>query len=266
MKKFLFLVMAVVATHASAQVDLIADLPPGPLNTRLIYIDHGLPKILVQNPTGFELYNLDNTLYTNVEYPGGGADYLTYITRSLVDCDTTQIEYILYGDSHVRILREDGTSLLDLENYWFLSNGIIDAVKAEPIVSDQDGSYVIFNEMGTDNQKLYHLCGQVPQALARTSDGSIISGMAPSDVAGKMHLFPNPGSDRIQIDYDLKGHSTGRVFLYDTSGKVVYEQRLGHAFEHIFIDISALTSGTYIAKITTDGGLVLTEKFVKLGN
>lgn len=266
MKKSLLILMACAAMSARGQIDLVAELPLDVYYSSLIYIDHGMPKVLVRNPTGFEVYNTDFTLYADVDYPGEPAPYLAYVTRSLFDCDTTQLEYLLWGDNDVRIIREDGTVLLFLEDYWFSTAGILGVNTTEaPVVSDETGSYIIFDKMNSDSLRMYHLCGQVPQALARTADGSVISGIMQQGSGGGFKIFPNPSADRIQLDYDLGGHSTGRVFLYGSTGSLVLEKRLGAAFDHIYLDISSLATGTYIAKITTDGGLVLTEKFVKVG-
>ncbi len=266
MKKSIFILLVCVAMSAHGQIDLIAELPYSHLDAHFIYIDHGMPKVLVRNPSGFELYNTDFTLYADVNFPGGPVSNLSYVTRSLFDCDTTQLEYVVWGGQDVRIIREDGTILLQLEGYWFSQGGLLNAGQGPfPIVSDETGSYVIFDGLYSDSLLVYHLCGQVPQALIRSADGSVISGIMPPGSGGGIKIFPNPSVDRIQMDYDLAGHTSGRVLLYNSAGSLVLEKRLGTAFDHIYLDISSLASGTYIAKITTDGGMVLTEKFVKIG-
>lgn len=42
------------------------------------------------------------------------------------------------------------------------------------------------------------------------------------------------------------------------------EMMLGRAFDFIQLNISDLEQGTYIARITTDDGFELSEKFVKV--
>lgn len=268
MKKFLFFLFVAGALSAQGQVELVQQFPYDYLKTKLVYIDHGMPKLITNDIQGFQVYNMDYTLYADVEYPTEMPNtWLTYVSRSLVDCDTTQLEFFLNGPQGVMILREDGTALLELEEYHFSHSGLLSMEGTmAPIVSDEAGSYVILDQTGVDTLRLYQLCGQVPQALARNSDGSVVSGIMPPTEKGSLRVFPNPGSDRIQLDYDLQGNSTGRVFLYNTAGTLVYENRLGAAFDHIYIDISRLASGTYIAKIATNDGLILTEKFVKIGH
>ncbi len=268
MKKWIFILLITVGYNADGQIDLVQEFIHNYSKTDLIYIDHGMPKLLTHDFLGFQVYNMDFSLYADVEFPviSQGAS-LKYVTRALFDCDTTQLEYLQWGADGVQILQEDGSVLLDLEGWSFSLAGISSLGEARtPIVSDNTGSYAVFNTLSfsPDTLRMYHFCGQVPQAIALDSDGSVIAGIMAPAVNGGMRVFPNPSSERIQLDYDLEGHSTGRVFLYDTKGNLILEKRLGEAFDHILIDISRFASGTYIAKIVTNGGMVLTEKFVKV--
>ena len=61
-------------------------------------------------------------------------------------------------------------------------------------------------------------------------------------------IFPNPATDALNIT----GISTGNVLIYDLSGRVVLESAVDNT-----VDVSALTSGMYLVKITDMHGNVI---------
>jgi len=237
---------------------------------KTIYLDHGLPKILLNNGEGVEIYNMDLSLYTSFDYPAiDTANYIrAYFTRSLFDCDTTNVEYIAgsgsFGNSVIRVFREDGTILLELENYQLPANSLVD--NNELIVSDEEGSYISFMPGAIEPMPhlVYKFCGQVPQALPRESDGTILSGFGIIEQGAGFSAYPNPASERIKFEYDLEGHNRANLFIFDSSGRLVKELMLGQAFDFLYLDISDLEHGTYVARIVTEDGFELTEKFVKV--
>ena len=111
---------------------------------------------------------------------------------------------------------------------------------------------------------MYRFCGQVPQALARESDGTILSGIVQQQGNNGFDAYPNPAREVIKFEYDLQGHKKANLQLFNTSGQLMKEMMLGQAFNFIRLNISDLEQGTYIAKITTDDGFELSEKFVKV--
>lgn len=70
-----------------------------------------------------------------------------------------------------------------------------------------------------------------------------------------LHLFPNPASDNVQINYTLTAESTVTINLYDVTGKLVATeskgaQPNGRHFAHI--NTSTLAKGFYTVKVSTD--------------
>jgi hypothetical protein len=47
-------------------------------------------------------------------------------------------------------------------------------------------------------------------------------------------------------------------------GQLIEQKNLGDFFDKVMLDVSEYTSGTYIVKIQTDNGEVLSERFIKV--
>jgi hypothetical protein len=191
-----------------------------------------------------------------------------FITKSLFDCDSTQIEYMLSGgtsdSTFTRIYREDGTLFLDIPGYGYFSGTNLTGLEVA-IASDEDGSYAMYRSGFPDPEVvLYRFCGQMPQALARETNGDIITGIMEQESANGFGSFPNPAREIIHFEYDLKGHKKANLQIFNTSGQLMKELMLGPAFDHIRLNVSDLDQGTYIARIVTDDGFELSEKFVKV--
>ncbi|MCZ4409725.1 T9SS type A sorting domain-containing protein [Cryomorphaceae bacterium 1068] len=237
---------------------------------RLIYIDHGLPKLAVETTSAIELYNTDLSLFATL--PISVADTNSYnrtlITRALFDCDTTTIEYLSAGQStdgvYSRIYRDDGSIFWDFNDLAPILN-ISLGENESWVVSDENGSYMLFAEsIFSSEYSLFHLCGQLPRPLARESDGTILSGIVQQGNNNGFDAYPNPARETIILEYDLQGHKKANLQLFNTSGQLMKEMMLGQAFDFIRLNISDLEQGTYIARITTDDGFELSEKFVKV--
>jgi len=278
MKKLLFLAMIfffAIQGKSQNEPELLGSIDQVVFlsQAKLIYIDHGLPKISIQYQGEITLYNLDFTLYKSVVIPAvfEGSNFgasVFYLTRSLFDCDTTNVEYYaqgyIDGDSLVNgIYNEDGSDYFNFENEAMLGLNTLGITSNEsPIVSDAGGSYLLTSD--TSQTHIYRLCGQVPQALARESNGTLITGIMEQQNSSGFDVYPNPARETIKFEYDLQGYKKANLQVFNTSGQLIKEMMLGQAFDFIRLNISDLEQGTYIARITTDDGFELSEKFVKV--
>jgi hypothetical protein len=166
--------------------------------------------------------------------------------------------------SYTRIYRENGTLILDLPGYGFYSSTNLTSNDAG-MVSDENGSYMTFwSGFSTNEFVMYRFCGQVPQPLPRESDGTILSGIMQEGGNSGFHTYPNPTRDIIRFEYSLEGHRKANLQIFNTSGQLVKDLMLGPAFDHIRLNVSELEEGTYIARIVTEDGFELSEKFVKV--
>ncbi len=268
------LVLFVGGLSAQNEPELLFETVLNTTGVHYVMIDHDLPKLMAKSTGIINVYNLDFTLYGSLPLPTAGLFYSFLVTRSLFDCDTTQLEVLVTGTSpetsehYVKIIREDGSEYFSLPGYWYSG---MSEVTQDPtrhgVVSDEAGSYLYFTNnplFGTGDYQFYRFCGQVPQMLARDSEGNILGGRPAQAGRSGFSIFPNPGKGQIRLEYDLLGNPEGMLSVFSTSGQLVKEARLGPDFESILLDISQLKAGTYVARITSKDGFQLSEKFVKV--
>lgn len=76
----------------------------------------------------------------------------------------------------------------------------------------------------------------------------------------KISVYPNPASDKLNITIDAQGSAT--ITILDITGKEVISESISKGNNTISIDVSSLSHGLYIVKVTTDKK-VMTVKFEK---
>ena len=178
---FLAITLMSSFTFAQNEPEFVGVVDGANITTQMRYISHGVPKIIVRDLDEVDIYNLDLTLYTSFSLPD--VDFNTgplFITTSLFDCDSTQLEYMNSGgtsdSSFTRIYREDGNILLDIPYGYFFGTNLTGLEVS--ISSGEDGSYGLFRAGFPNNEVvLYRFCGQLPQPLARESNGNLITGI-----------------------------------------------------------------------------------------
>jgi len=73
-------------------------------------------------------------------------------------------------------------------------------------------------------------------------------------------LYPNPAAQYLIIDRELAIPAT--LNICNTTGQVVLQQKIDKT-SHV-VNIAELATGLYSVKITTEDGLFVTKKFVKV--
>jgi hypothetical protein len=172
-----------------------------------------MPKILVYEPSEnhFDLYNEDYTLYRSVDIPyeyQGSAQYnMFHVSRTLFDCDSTNIEYLISwsGQSQTwsKVIREDETELLSEEDVIYNAYNIA-VPESNGIVSGPNGSLLHLEGgfSGSPLSRVFQLCGQLPRNTSRLD--STMTGLTEVDQPlDQLKLYPNPSDSQINIDYDL---------------------------------------------------------------
>ncbi len=65
----------------------------------------------------------------------------------------------------------------------------------------------------------------------------------------ELDVYPNPASDNITVNFSLKEQKSVQLELFNISGQVIYQDNYKNIKEkQTFIDLSALSAGTYILK------------------
>lgn len=268
-----------LSSYSIAQLEFVAsyDTP-----ARLIYLSDNEPAIMIYQQTAelLELYNTDLTLITSidipVEYVGSGQYNLFHPSRTLFDCDSTNIEYLIshgsmnISEAFVRIIRDDGTVLFNLPEHTFGDETVIGGNPSfgAAMVEDEQGVvFGFFNDVFPDGPtSLYRSCGSIPKNCRPCNINGISvgeNGMAPP--LNEYLLYPNPGNNQFAIEYDLPlNYSQARLILVNMNGQVVLEKKVGPSMNYILVNTSNLASGRYQVVLSAEDGVLISASYIEI--
>ena len=226
-------------------------------------------KFVFTNPkqNSFSLYNMDMTPYmTNIQIPPTG-DSLTqgfsiiYITKSLFDCDSTNIEYVFSNPTNwlkpFYVYRTDGTLLLKVDSadgpysYGGYAGG---AYTVSPIINTSSGTKLFLQkyEHARLDYLVYSLCGTLPESVYNFP-GSV----------NYVKIYPNPASMVLNFEIDAPNNQEEfDLVIFDATGKEYNRVNVAATQNKYMLDVSKLSSGTYIYSLTTKDKAYQTGKFV----
>ncbi|MBK9330427.1 MAG: T9SS type A sorting domain-containing protein [Sphingobacteriales bacterium] len=96
---------------------------------------------------------------------------------------------------------------------------------------------------------------------------NIPTGIITAQLDVSINVFPNPTSDKLQIQLSKHYNSNLHLNLYDINGQLIWYSKMGNDVEMQNIDVSKLASGTYILQLTDETkGLINTYKIEKSNN
>ena len=75
-------------------------------------------------------------------------------------------------------------------------------------------------------------------------------------------VYPNPATDKVQINLNSPVKMSGKVQLVNLQGQIVLEQLLQKGELEIQMSISTLTNGIYYAQIKADNSEATRTKFI----
>jgi hypothetical protein len=163
-------------------------------------------------------------------------------------------------------------------NYIYQQIDSVQAVLKEPLARNFQryplfGKYIWPNGFvgGNMDQEIAYLKDWFPKRIAWIE--SKIQMLSPLILANKeesflfdVNVFPNPGQEKLQVRYQIKLDSKASVFIFDLSGQIRMEQTMGNFSpgEHTStLDISQLSSGTYVLVLSLGDVISKQVKFVK---
>lgn len=200
----------------------------------------------------FSLYNMDFTPFlTGITVPESFAlttsnMQVLYITRTLFDCDSSNIEYAYYSPANstkpFRVVRTDGTILFQVDSanapyaYGTVLGGT-DVIR--PIVNTSDGAKLFLQSGSTlspSKISVYSLCDSL------RTDVFDLEGFDHSFV----QVFPNPASHLLTFRINLPDNMNQyRLLIMDNVGRIVKQEEINRQVSEYLLDLSYLSNGSY---------------------
>jgi hypothetical protein len=118
--------------------------------------------------------------------------------------------------------------------------------------------YVAFQQYSTDDNLI-----SIDDIMVR-GPGSV--GINENKMDLGLNLFPNPATDRVQVNYELSAETTVSIRLFDVTGKLVSVETKGaqpQGRHFAFINTSELAKGFYTVSIQTENGTSTAKLIVK---
>jgi hypothetical protein len=107
--------------------------------------------------------------------------------------------------------------------------------------------------------------GNASGGLSFFSSASPYVGIGENTVRENVVLFPNPASDKLQVEFTLPGFINGSLVINDVAGKEVLKTGLQN--NHELINISLLDRGIYFVTIILNGkssdARTITKKLIR---
>ncbi len=253
MKKFILFILLLIYFEGHSQITLsFQTSSPNYLcfklsDTETKFFDYDLNKI--NSLHHLSLYNVDGTLFKSIQLPvdpSTGIFRIEWISRTLFDNDPSNIEYLLcyqkdssyYTQSRTKVLREDGTVLLDELNaslQFFYGLGYWMPV----ILSTESGTKLKLEYLwaggGTYYQsKVFNLPGSIPTGTFDNLQG----------INGGQSLYPNPNNGSFFIKLNKHDGKSYMIDLYTTNGILIDTFKSSDNPAHVVTN--GLSEGVYL--------------------
>ncbi len=225
------------------------------------------------------LYNMDFTPFiTNIALPQPiipGYYQTLYITRTLFDCDSTNIEFMYESPSGggcastVYIMRTDGTQLFRLDSarsdYCAGSClGLSDMVRPIVNTSDRARLFIRYPLCGANSKTLiYSLCGTIPQSCPCDAGVPTETFDIGNINQSFVRVFPNPSSNSMTFEVSLPDNMNEyELVIFDNQSKVVIRERITNSHYKLTLDSKDFSSGNYFYSLCTKDKSFQSGKFI----
>lgn len=252
MKKFFFYAMVFTASLLSAQVTLEHNyLTTGGFNdvqkSYAFHTDSGINYYTTNEQNQIMFYNSTHTLYKTVTLPLGANFELTsviLVTDKFFN-QNPKIEFLVVSNNYTEGAFEQKMTLFDEDAVNLQEFGdrfTADAIK----ISDSSFKLIVSQDKSGEN---YYDIYSVSGVLSLQQQEMLVS---------KGFVYPNPTSNMININNPITDGESGSLKIFTVSGTKVMEQSVNRNEKTIRLDVTGLSSGTYIYKVNNHSG-----KFIK---
>lgn len=257
---------------ANAQITLENIYPSGNITDdflRIVKLSSSGYKYFINDKTTITLYNLNHTVYKTIIFPTlpGGVSSSSkvevfYLSESLFDTDTSDIEYFVYyrdpsSICHSAVLDEYGNLLLSKDSTYLTVNSYFDV---NFISNTNKGVKMIIYQL-SGKANVYSLpgnltCEECNSGFIAIPDNNFESGSISNP-------FPNPSSNQTIIEYVLpQGINKADIVFYNMTGQEIKRYKVTSAFKNINISTQEFSSGTYFYQIQASNGFIAGKKMV----
>ncbi|MHB8402882.1 MAG: T9SS type A sorting domain-containing protein [Bacteroidia bacterium] len=270
MKIYIYVAFILFAINVKAQITLDNIVyPKCGIGTDFftVQISKTETKYLFEDTTTntFSLYNMDFTPFmTNIAVPRPFAHWtyqVLYVTRSLFDCDSTNIEYVyqstLISTGTFYIMRTDGTQLFRLDSAsgpYSYGGSLGGSDIIQPIRSTSAGTKMFLQGITTSSKiYIYSLCGTYKNNIFdyRNANQSVVK------------IFPNPTSGTLTFQINPPDNMNDyELVIFDTNAKELRRERINSGNNKYVIDVSNFSSGAYYYSLSTKDKTAKSGKFI----
>ena len=269
MKKLLLIITSILIlsiTKINAQITLenTYSLPYPQENLRIANLGNNNYKYVVidYHDSFFSLYNMNHTPFMlNIPFPSVDtlSTYydISYISSTLFDCDSTNIEYVFKTNAPGNIFkfyiyRTNGTLLFEKDSVTMPYCTLCGAGGAdvEGITNTSAGTkMLLFN--ANNEYFVYDLCGSLPENINDINQTD-----------SYVKVFPNPTSNQINFQITPPGNiEKYELIIFNSVFQIIKKTEI-EGETKINLDCNPLNSGTYLYSLQNKNKLFQTGKFI----
>jgi hypothetical protein len=224
-------------------------------------------KYIISDSIGFSLYNLDHTPYLlNVVSPitlwSPPTFYqISYVSNSLFDCDSSNIEYVVTQWNHPAnfyIYRTDNTLLFQKDSVTgYFSVAYADGSQyLQPIENTPSGTKLFLsdNKSGViaDNLYVYSLCGTLPASINKVLEDN-----------NSILVYPNPTNGLINFKLRKSAQNEKyKLTIFNSFFQKIDEVLINGNDYSIDIKQKSYSAGLYLFDLKSADRIIQTGKFV----
>ncbi len=227
-------------------------------------------KYVFEDSSGFSVYNLDHSPYLiNIVPPVPlfqlpNVYEIAYLTKSLFDCDSTNIEYAVSSTNYVGnyyVFRIDGTLLFQMDSVRgpFCAGCNDGSTYLQPIFNTPDGAkLMLFDRIAStgeqDSLHVFSLCGTLPENAVYDFS---------SQHNSYVKIFPNPASQHLNFEIKLPDNINQYEFvIMNSNSQELTREKIEISGNKYSLDVQNYSSGTYYYYLSSNYKVFQTGKFI----
>ena len=222
------------------------------------------------NQSFFSMYNLDHTPFMlNIPVPivgdSGHFYAIGYITNTLFDCDSTNIEYAIIGKyvSYTKkfmIYRTDGTQLFSRDSVTTLFcvgclGGSQELLGIENTPLGTKLYLVTQHPDATEEMYVYGLCGTLPDNITKINNSN-----------SYIQVFPNPSSRQINFNITVPNHFENsenyELVIFNSTFQTIKTILIDKVSSQVQFDVEDLSSGEYFYSLQNKNTVLQYGQFI----